>query len=71
VDVPIGEWGGRLGSLMATDCRAMFTRLSNVFKTKLRLSTAECYELLQAMTYECEEYNSMGTFGCAFGQKPR
>jgi SAM-dependent methyltransferase len=70
VDVPIGEWGGRLGSLMATDCRAMFTRLSTAFKTKLRLSTAECNGLLQAMTYECEEHNSMGTFACAFGQKP-
>jgi SAM-dependent methyltransferase len=70
VDVPIGEWGGRLGSLMATDCRAMFTRLSTVFKTKLHLSRAECNELLQAMTYECEEHNSMGTFACTFGQKP-
>jgi hypothetical protein len=70
VDVPIGEWGGRVGSLIATGCRAMFTRLSAVFKTKLRLSTAECNELLQAMTYECEKHNSMGTFACAFSQKP-
>jgi hypothetical protein len=68
VDVPIGEWGGRLGSLMATDCRAMFTRLTNVFKIELRLSTAECNELLQAMTYECEEHNSLGTFAGAVGQ---
>jgi hypothetical protein len=28
ITVPVGEWGGRIGSLMATDCRALFVRLA-------------------------------------------
>lgn len=32
VDVPLGDWGGRIGSLMASDLRALYTRLSDVFK---------------------------------------
>ncbi len=44
--VPFGEWGGRIGSLMATDCRALFIRLASVFEAKFGLSERECRELV-------------------------
>jgi hypothetical protein len=34
VQLPVGEWGGRIGSLMATDGRALFMRLAPVFEVR-------------------------------------
>jgi hypothetical protein len=39
VEVPIGEWGDRVGSFMASDLRALFTRLSPVFQGRFDDST--------------------------------
>lgn len=70
VDVPIGDWGGTVGSLMATDLRALYTRLSGAFQASLGLSAAECDDLVAAMARELKEYRTVSTFGVAFGRKP-
>lgn len=70
VPVPIGEWAGRLGSLMATDCCAMFTPLCGVFESEFGLSTVECYRLIRTMQVEWEQHRSMYPFVLALGQKP-
>jgi ubiquinone/menaquinone biosynthesis C-methylase UbiE len=70
VQVPIGEWGASVGSLMASDMRAVFTRLSGVFQAKFGVSTAECLELIRTMQQELEEHRSRLAFTIAFGRKP-
>jgi ubiquinone/menaquinone biosynthesis C-methylase UbiE len=70
IEIPTGEWGGRVGSLLASDVRAMFVRLCPIFQARLDVSDEECHELLGAMNQEWEENHSVSVFGVAFGRKP-
>jgi ubiquinone/menaquinone biosynthesis C-methylase UbiE len=70
VDLPVGEWGGRVGSLTATNLRSLHTRLSAAFESELGVSASEFGELLRRMQEEWEQYRSSGTFVLAFGQRP-
>jgi len=69
VPLPIGEWGGRVGSLMASDFRSTFTGLCPTFESRFGLPAALCQELLRAMHAECEGFRSTYTFSLAIGQK--
>jgi len=68
--LPIGEWGGRVGSLMASDFRSTFTGLCGTFESRFGLPAAVCQELLRAMQQECEGSHTRYTFTFAFGRKP-
>lgn len=70
VPLPIGEWGGRVGSLLASDFRSTFTGLCPTFESRFGLPAALCQELLRAMHAECEGFRSRYTIGMAIGQKP-
>jgi hypothetical protein len=70
-EVPIGQWGGGVGSFMASDLRALFTRLSPVFQARFDVPAQECEELIAAMLEEFEQHRSAGIFNYAFGLKPR
>jgi SAM-dependent methyltransferase len=70
VAVPIGDWGGQVGSLMASDFRTTFTSLCPTFESRFGLPAALCHELLRAMHAECEGFRSRYTFSLAIGQKP-
>jgi SAM-dependent methyltransferase len=70
LEVPIGEWGGRIGSLAATSLRAFNARLFDTYEHRLGVSTAELRELLQTMQEEWGQYHSKGTFVFAYGRKP-
>ena len=69
VPLPIGEWGGRVGSLMASDFRSTFTGLCPTFEARFGLPAALCQELLRAMNAECEGFKSRYTFTVAIGRK--
>jgi SAM-dependent methyltransferase len=69
VELPVGEWGGRVGSLTASNLRALNARLFETFERRLGVSTAELRDLVQAMQAEWEEHHSRGTFVFAFGRK--
>jgi SAM-dependent methyltransferase len=69
VNVPVGEWGGVVGSKMAANVRALFTRLGGQFQTRLGLPPGEFTELLQAMRGEQEQYKSSAPFAVGFGRK--
>jgi SAM-dependent methyltransferase len=69
-EVPIGEWGDSVGSFMASDLRALFTRLSPVFQARFDVPAQECAELIAAMLQEFEQHQSAGIFNYAFGRKP-
>jgi SAM-dependent methyltransferase len=70
VEMPVGEWGGRVGSLTATNLRAFFSRLSGAFESELRVSKTEFGELLRTMQREWEHDHPTGTFVIAFGRTP-
>lgn len=69
VNVPVGEWGGVVGSKMAANVRALFTRLSGQFETRLGLPSGEFTELLLAMQGEQEHFRSSAPFAVGYGRK--
>jgi len=70
VSVPIGEWGGRAGSLFATNMRVLHIRLADAFEDRMGISEPEFNRLLHAMLDEWERHRSRGTFVLAYGRKP-
>jgi SAM-dependent methyltransferase len=67
--IPIGEWGGRVGSLMATDGRAAFTRLCEVLEARSRLSAEEGRDLIREAMREWERGRMSTPCAVAFGRK--
>jgi SAM-dependent methyltransferase len=70
VEIPVGEWGGRAGSLTATNLRALHLRLAGAFEERFGVSAGELTALLHATQEEWEQHHSTGTFVFAFGQRP-
>jgi SAM-dependent methyltransferase len=67
VALPLGEWGGRVGSLMASDIRALFLRLCEAGAFG---PIAGCQELLRAAQREWEEHRTTYSFAVALGRRP-
>lgn len=67
--VPIGDRAGSVGSLMATNYRAMFTRLSPVFTAKLGIPEQECRDLIATMQEEWDRYESTFPMTLAIGRR--
>ena len=70
LDLQVGEWGGRVGSLMATDARALFFRLAAAYEAAFGIGNHEYLELVTAMQQEWEQYHTMYRFVFAVGRKP-
>jgi SAM-dependent methyltransferase len=70
VDMPLGEWAGPIGSLMASDIRALFTRVSTVFTARLDVPASECVELVRQAQVEWEEHHTMYRMARAWGRRP-
>lgn len=70
VDLPVGEWGGRIGSWMSTDARTMFLRLAGIFEERFGLAEAECRVLAAAAQEEWEEYRTVNAITLVVGRKP-
>lgn len=68
--MPLGDWGGRAGTFMASDCRALFLRLVPVFEAKFGVPTAEGRDLVSRALREWEELHTTYSFAVAYGQKP-
>jgi SAM-dependent methyltransferase len=64
VAIPVGTWGDTVGSMMAEDLHALFSRLLPAFEARLDLPVAEGSELVAAAIQECETYrtNAICTF---------
>jgi ubiquinone/menaquinone biosynthesis C-methylase UbiE len=69
LDVPLGEWGGRVGSLMATDYRAAATRLSDLYESRFGVPAAECRALIRRAGQEWDQLRSTCAFAIAVGRK--
>lgn len=68
--LPIGVWGGAVGSLMATDVRTGFTRLAEVLRGRGMLSEAEARDVIHATQDECERGRMAQPCAVAWGRKP-
>lgn len=70
VHVPIGTWGGHLGTMMFTNLLIGGQALKPLVVSQ-GLTTADEYDTLFAIVQrECEEYHSMLSFYVAYGQRP-
>lgn len=69
VSVPVGEWGGVVGSKMAANVRGLFTRLGDEFETRLGLPSGEFTELLRTLQDEQEQFRSSAPFAVGYGRK--
>lgn len=70
VSVPIGRWGGAVGSLMVTDHRAGATRVCEVLQARGMLSAEDARDLIQQAQLEWEEGRMAYPVAIAVGQKP-
>jgi SAM-dependent methyltransferase len=68
LELPLGEWGGQVGSLMASDIRALFLHLCEAGAFG---PVAECQDLMQAAQLEWEQHHTTYSFAVARGQKPQ
>jgi SAM-dependent methyltransferase len=70
IDLPLGDWGGRVGSLMGSDIRALFSRVSPAFSARLGVPAAECVELVRAAQLEWEDLRTSYSVAAAWGRAP-
>jgi SAM-dependent methyltransferase len=70
VELPVGEWGGRIGSMMATDMRSLYIRFTDIISVKYGIAQRQCRDLITLMQHEWEEHHSTFPFVVAFGRKP-
>jgi hypothetical protein len=70
LSVPIGRWGGAIGSLLTTDLRAGFTRMCEVLQARSVITAEEGRDVLLRAQEEWEQGHMSWTFAIAFGQKP-
>jgi SAM-dependent methyltransferase len=69
IDIPMGQWGGRIGGMMTTNFRTTFTGVRDVLQTRFHLPREEFDRLLTTMQQEWEQHHTIYRFRYAFGQK--
>ncbi len=69
VKLPVGDWGGRLGQLAATDVLS-FSEAAKPLLLAQGMSASECAQLIDTMRRECEELRYTWPFHIAYGQRP-
>lgn len=70
IDVPMGQWGGRIGQLMATDANAGNRSMRSIALDQLQISPEEYDRVAKALPEEWEQYHTVVPFYIAYGQKP-
>jgi SAM-dependent methyltransferase len=70
ISLPVGRWGGRVGSLMATDFRAGATRVYEVLQARGLLTEDEARLLIHEAYQEWEHGQLAWPFAIAYAQKP-
>ncbi|WP_376796303.1 class I SAM-dependent methyltransferase [Thermogemmatispora sp.] len=70
IEIPVGEWGGRLGSLMALDVREGVKAVSAPVAARFGMSESEVLNLLDRASQEWNELRTSYSLAVAYGQKP-
>jgi len=71
IELPVGEWGGRVGSFLATDFRAAGQRLCEVLRRKSTEQAEEAAELLRQTVDEFERHHTTWPVVIVYGRRPR
>jgi SAM-dependent methyltransferase len=69
-ELPVGEWGGRVGSFLASNGRAGITRICEMLQARGILSAEEAADLIGRAMRELEEYHTIALLAIAYGRKP-
>ncbi|WP_069802820.1 class I SAM-dependent methyltransferase [Thermogemmatispora onikobensis] len=69
-DVPLGKWGGRLGSLMAMNLHEAWKAISAPTSARFSRSEQEILQLIEQASQEWNEFQTQLHFAVAYGQKP-
>jgi SAM-dependent methyltransferase len=70
VTLPVGEWGGRVGSLLATDFRVAFSSLGQVLEAAGALQSGEFADLIHRVQREYDQLEVSTSIAIAYGRKP-
>ena len=70
ITLPVGEWGGRVGSLIATDFRVAFTAIGQVLEAAGALMPGEVADLVHRVQVEYTEHEVSTSLAIAYGRKP-
>ncbi|WP_052890810.1 class I SAM-dependent methyltransferase [Thermogemmatispora carboxidivorans] len=69
-EVPLGQWGGRLGSLLALDFRESSKGLSGAIAAHLQIPEQEVLDLIESAASEFDEFHTRYRLAVAYGSKP-
>jgi SAM-dependent methyltransferase len=69
IPVPIGEWGGRVGSLMKQDLLKVIEAVKSVYCQRGRIAPDEFDRMVRSMAAEWEQYHASCTFFAAYGKR--
>ncbi|WP_052890803.1 class I SAM-dependent methyltransferase [Thermogemmatispora carboxidivorans] len=67
---PLGDWGGRIGSLLALDLRELWKGVSAPIAARFGKSEQEVLALIEQASREWNEFQTSCHFAVAYGQKP-
>lgn len=67
--IPVGEWGGRAGSMMRRDFLSVIETLKPFYCKHGNISLGEFDRLVSVMTQEWETYQAQCTFIVAYGKR--
>jgi len=70
IPLPVGEWGGRVGSMMATNLRVTLTSIAHLFEAAGDLEPHEVADLINEVQLEHEELQVSTSLAIVYGQKP-
>lgn len=70
VSLPIGHWGGQVGTLMAADMRAACSRLVEIEVAQGRLTFEESNELVGRAQEEWEQHRTEWMVAITWGRRP-
>ncbi|HLH70317.1 MAG TPA: hypothetical protein VKY90_15190, partial [Candidatus Dormibacteraeota bacterium] len=68
--LPVGEWGGQVGSFLATDWRLAGQRMCEILQSQSPRLAEEAIYLLDQTVREWEHYRTVWPIAIAFGRKP-
>ena len=69
IPIPVGEWGGRAGSMMKRDFLSVIDAVKPLYCQRGNLSPVEFDQLVAVMAQEWETYQARCTFLVAYGKR--
>jgi SAM-dependent methyltransferase len=70
LELPVGEWGGQVGSFLASDVRAGLARICELLRSRGAIPAEEAADLTRRSTLEFEEHHTTWSLAIAYGRKP-